>query len=134
MRTADPRTWMLTEAVGLLDAAEQLHRQFFRIGSTVERPCWEPPVDMIGNEESLGIWVALPGVPPDHFHVAIEHTTLVVQGERTLAATFARGAIMRMEIPYGRFERRIVLPGDGYQLVDVQLEHGCLRLLLERTP
>ncbi|MDO8286592.1 MAG: Hsp20/alpha crystallin family protein [Rhodoferax sp.] len=134
MQGADPRTWMLLEAVGLLESAERLQRQFFGIGSSIASPCWEPPVDMIGNDEVLGIWVALPGVPPDRFQVAVENTTLIVRGERALAASLVRGAILRLEIPYGRFERRIDLPVDGYQLIDAQLEHGCLRLLLERTP
>jgi len=134
MQGADLRTWMLIEAVGMLESAERLQRQFFRIGSSVEAPSWEPPVDMIGDDEVLGIWVALPGVPPDRYQVAVEQTTLIVQGERALASALIRGAILRLEIPYGRFERRIVLPGDGYRVVDSQLEHGCLRLLLERTP
>lgn len=134
MQGADPRTWMLTEAVGLLESAERLQRQFFRIGSSIDKPCWEPPVDMFGNDDVLGVWVALPGVPPDRFQVAVEHTMLIVQGERTLMASATRGAILRLEIPYGHFERRIRLPGDGYRMVDAQLEHGCLRLLLERIP
>ncbi len=134
MQGADPRTWMLTEAIEMLESAERLQRQFFRIGSSIERPCWVPPVDMMGNDDVLGVWVALPGVPPDRLEVAIEQTTLIVHGERNLSASLARGAILRLEIPYGRFERRIDLPGDGYRLVDVHLEHGCLRLLLERTP
>jgi HSP20 family molecular chaperone IbpA len=133
MQVADPRTWMLTEAVGLLDAAERLQRQFYCIGSSVERPCWELPVDMIGSDEVLGVWVVLPSVSPDRFYVAVDHTTLFVQGERRLFAARTRGAILRLDIPYGRFERRICLPNDTYRLVDVQLENGCLRLILERT-
>lgn len=134
MQGADPRTWMLAEAVGLLESAERLQRQFFRIGSSIDTPSWEPPIDMIGNDDVLGVWVALPGVPPDRFQVAVERAMLIVQGERALVASVTHGAILRLEIPYGHFERRIRLPADGYRMVDAQLEHGCLRLLLERIP
>lgn len=133
MQSADPRTWMLIEAVEMLESAERMQRQFFRIGSSITTPIWEPPVDVIDHDDVLRVWVALPGVPPDRYQVAVEQTTLIVQGERTLASALVRGAILQMEIPYGRFERRIGLPGNGYSVVDAQLEHGCLRLQLERT-
>ncbi len=134
MQGVDPRTWMLIEAVGMIESAERLQRQFFHIGSSIAKPSWEPPVDIVGHQDELRIWVALPGVPPDRFQVAVEHSTLIVEGERTLAAALVRDAILRLEIPYGRFERRVGLPGDGFCVVDAQMEHGCLRLLLERTP
>jgi HSP20 family molecular chaperone IbpA len=40
--------------------------------------------------------------------------------------------IYRLEIPYGRFERRIPLPTGRYQLADRRLENGCLVLALRR--
>jgi HSP20 family molecular chaperone IbpA len=44
-----------------------------------------------------------------------------------------QGAIIyRLEIPYGRFERRIALPAGQYELVDRRLEQGCLTLGLRR--
>jgi HSP20 family protein len=44
---------------------------------------------------------------------------------------FSSGAaIHRLEIPYGRFERRIPLPPGNYRLHEQFLEDGCLVLVL----
>jgi HSP20 family protein len=56
----------------------------------------------------------------------------VVRGERSFGASLGPGAILRLEIPYGRFERRIRLPFGSFQLTEILLENGCLKLTLER--
>ncbi len=132
MRIQNPMAWMLAEAVEQLQFADRLQRQFFRISEAGEGPCWEPPVDVYGDEAELGILVALPGVAPDRCEVALEPMAVVVRGERGFDTHLGRGAILQMEIPYGRFERRIGLPEGVYQMADMQLENGCLRLRLER--
>lgn len=132
MQRRDPRAWMLAEAVELLQTADRLQRQFFQIGQVGESPCWEPPVDMYENGRVLGLLIALPGVAPDQFEVTLEQQAIVVRGERSFGSSFGPGAILRLEIPYGRFERRIGLPKGEYRLVEMQLENGCLRLHLEQ--
>jgi HSP20 family molecular chaperone IbpA len=57
---------------------------------------------------------------------------VVVRGERAFPAAYQRAIIYRLEIPYGRFERRIALPAGRYQLIDRRLENGCLTLDLRR--
>lgn len=125
---------MLAEAVDLLDDAERLQRQFFRIAPARGKPCWEPPVDVIDNGTNLSLLVALPGVPPDQFEVQVEGQAIVVRGNRSIGASVGSGAIVRLEIPYGRFERRIVLAPGNYKLTDMQLENGLLRIHLEPLP
>jgi HSP20 family protein len=71
-------------------------------------------------------------VAPERFQVSLEPQAIVVRGERSFGASLGKGAILRMEIPYGRFERRIGLPDVGYQIADMQFENGCLRLHLEQ--
>jgi hypothetical protein len=44
----------------------------------------------------------------------------------------AGAALKRLEIPYGRFERRIELPPGHYEIEQRDLEYGCLRLILRR--
>ena len=134
MRNLDTRAWMLAEAVDLLDDAERLQRQFFRIAPSSGSPCWEPPVDVINNGTCLTLVVALPGVPPDQFEVRVDDKAIVVRGERSIGASVGTGTIVRPEIPYGRFERRIVLSPGRYKLMDMHLENGCLRINLEALP
>jgi HSP20 family molecular chaperone IbpA len=123
---------MLAEAVELLQTADRLQRQFFQIGQPGESPNWEPPVDMYVNDRELGLLIALPGVAPERFEVTLEQQAIVVRGERSFGANVGPGAILRMEIPYGRFERRILLPYGGFRLNEMLLENGCLKLTLER--
>ena len=133
MRHRDSRDWMLAEAVNMIYSADQLQRQFFQIGHVDNAPCWQPPVDMYVNEHGLGLLIALPGVAPERLVVTLESQSIVVRGERSFGTSLGTGAILRMEIPYGRFERRIGLPDATYRFADMQFEHGCLRLHLEQA-
>ncbi|MGA8513763.1 MAG: Hsp20/alpha crystallin family protein [Burkholderiaceae bacterium] len=133
MRSHDLMAGMLTHAVDMLEQADRLQRQFFWIGQTSDVPCWEPPVDVYGNNDELGVLVALPGVAPNSYAVTLDGALIVVRGERSLETNWGAGAILRLEIPYGHFERRINLPYDDFRMVNMQLVNGCLKLYLERT-
>lgn len=117
----------------MLQIAERLGRHHFQVGQAREALCWEPLVDMHQRDEGLIIWVALPGVAPNRFDVNLEASALVLRGERALSVDFSVGDIFQLEIPYGRFERRVPLPQGEYRMDDRQLEHGCLRLRLVRV-
>ena len=132
MRSRDPRSWMWAEALELLQDAERLQRQFFRIGVLQGAPCWEPPVDLYEHGNELMLLVALPGVTPQQLQVVLTPTQIIVRGERSLPTNSRRAAIHRLEIPYGRFERRIALPAGEFELIDQGLELGCLVLQLRR--
>jgi len=134
MRPADAHAWMLSQAIELLHGANRLHRQFFQLGRSGDLPHWEPPVDMYGNEQALCLLISLPGVTPERLDVRLEQQMLVVCGERSLAAEYGAGTILQLEIPYGRFERRVLLPHAGYRVADMLLHNGCLRLTLELLP
>lgn len=132
MRSRDHRSWMWAEALDLLQSAERLQRQFFQLGAAQGAPTWEPPVDLYETGNELWILVALPGVTTDQLEVIIDGATIVVRGERPLPLG-ARGAtILRLEIPYGRFQRRIALPAGQLQILERKLENGCLVLCLQR--
>ena len=131
MTYRDPRFWVWTEAVELLRGAEKLERRFFQLGAA-EAPCWEPSVDLYEAGDQLTLCVALPGVAADELEVSLESGTVVVRGERAFPVAYQGAIIYRLEIPYGRFERRIALPAGQYELVDRRLEQGCLTLDLRR--
>jgi HSP20 family molecular chaperone IbpA len=124
----DPAAVMWAHACEMLAEAERLQREFFRIGSG-RRPAWEPPVDVYETERDFLVCVALPGVKPGDIEIALDGPLLVIAGERVLPAGSA--LIHRLEIPHGRFERRIVLPA-SVRLVTRELEDGCLVLTLRK--
>ena len=128
----DPRARMWAEACELLDQAERLQRQFFRPAAGAVRPAWEPPVDIFETEDDLWICVALPGVEPDDVRIVVQDRTLVVTGERPLPPECRAGMIHRVEIPHGRFERRIALQAGRFELRRRELSNGCLTLTLRK--
>src|ERR1700687_1742065 len=124
----DPKNQMWAEACTLLRSAERLDRKFFepsREGACAAR--WEPPVDVFETERQLWIIAALPGVAPEAVCVEIEGQTLLIAGTRPLPSPGRNANIVRLEIPYGRFERRIPL-SPRLRLSERELLHGCLVL------
>ena len=125
---SDAKNQMWAEACALIKQAEQLHRQFFEPSCEGARTArWEPPVDMFETERQLWIIAALPGVAPEAVCVEIEGPTLTIAGIRPLPFKGRNANIVRLEIPYGRFERRIAL-SPRLRLAERELSNGCLVL------
>jgi len=116
----------------MLERAERLQRQFFQPGAVARAmPSWEPPADVFESEQEIDVLVALPGVARERIEVRLSPGLLVVVGERDMPRS--QGAtIRRLEIPYGRFERRIALPGLRLELVRQTLRRGCVQLRLRK--
>ncbi|HMO44497.1 MAG TPA: Hsp20/alpha crystallin family protein [Rubrivivax sp.] len=129
----DPAAWMWRQACELIDQAERLQRQFFRLG-TPERAqaTWEPPVDVFENEREIVMVVAMPGVAVERVQVLSEAGTLVVRGVRPLPFIDSRQRVRQLEIPYGAFERRIALPPGRLKLDPPESIQGCLVLRLQK--
>jgi HSP20 family molecular chaperone IbpA len=128
----DPKHQMWAEACALIKQAEQLQRQFFepsREGARTAR--WEPPVDLFETERQVWIIAALPGVAPEAVRVEIEGPTLIIAGIRPLPCKGRDANIVRLEIPYGRFERRITL-SPRLRLAERELLNGCLVLTFSK--
>ena len=134
MSAADPRNWMWAEACAMIERAEQLHRRFFQPGlAPAAGVNWEPPIDVYESEQELTIVAALPGVESQAIEIAVERGVLRVAGVRQLPACVQGAAIHRLEIPHGRFERRLRLPDQGWQLGRSVLVNGCLVLTLTHS-
>ncbi len=134
MATRDDWDWMWADACALLDRAEGLQRQFFQPRPGRRQPAWEPPVDVFESCQTLWLVVALPGVTAERLDLLIDGSTLIVTGERTLPALARQAEIRRLEIPAGRFERRIVLPAGHFELCERSLADGCLSIGLRKLP
>lgn len=135
MAPRDASQWMWAEACEMLDRAERLQRQFFRPGQVARQgPTWEPPIDIFETEREIGIFVALPGVEPQLIEVSVDGNTLRVAGSRQLPSFADSFAIHRLEIPHGRFERRIRLQSGRLELERREARNGCLLLVFSKHP
>ena len=138
----DPALWMWSEACALLERVDRLQRQTFRpsgVGhgraGTRPAPAWEPPVDLFETASEFRIIVALPGVRPDQVKLVLDDGALLVIGERSLVGADGHARVHRLELPYGRFERRIDLPSHAgpLRLERHDLQDGCLQIHLRKS-
>lgn len=132
MRSHDQSLWVWAEALDLLQAGEQLQRRFFTLAGLQSVTCWVPAVDVYDEGDELKVVVALPGVDSGHLEVLVDDEELAVRGERPMPSTSQHAAIHRLEIPYGRFERRIELPARDLRVHEQFLENGCLVVVLRQ--
>ena len=134
MSSRNPTSWMWAQACELLEQAEQMHRQFFRLTTSERtRAVWEPPVDVFEDEREIIVVVALPGVAAEHIEITLESTTLVVRADSRVPFSGSRRAVRRLEIPYGYFERRIQLPEVRLEAGTREFIDGCLILRLRKA-
>ena len=133
-RRPDPNDWMWAQACQMMEEAGRMHRAFFRLAASERtQAAWEPPVDVLEDEHELVIVVAMPGVDPRRINVSSYPGVLVVSAERAPALGSSRHAVRQLEIPYGKFERRIPLPAGLLELVSNEMTDGCLVLRLRKA-
>jgi HSP20 family protein len=134
MSSRNPTSWMWAQACDLLDEAERMHRQFFRLtASERTQAVWEPPVDVFEDEREIIVIVALPGVPDERVEITLESGMLVIRADRHIPFAGSRRAVRRLEIPYGYFERRIQLPDMRFEASTREFSDGCLMLRLRKV-
>jgi HSP20 family molecular chaperone IbpA len=134
MSSRNVTSWMWAEACDLLDQAERMHRQFFRLAASERATAiWEPPVDVFEDEREIVIVIALPGVPADRVEITTDAGMLTVRAERRIPFAGARGAVRQLEIPYGYFERRIQLSNVALESGTREFSDGCLILRLSKA-
>lgn len=131
MANGDPRNWMFSEAFEMLARADRMHRQFIRPARAAV--AWEPPVDVLETERAVIVLIALPGVDPARVEAVIEGAELIVSGARVYPKEMGVAAIHRLELPQGRFERRLRLPAGRYANIERTAANGCLQITLTKA-
>jgi HSP20 family protein len=128
------RDWMWSEACDMIARAERLHRELFRPAVAPSRQlAWEPPVDILETDHEVLVLVALPGVDLDQAQAVIEDDHLMIAGTRMLPPQLQTATIHRLELPQGRFYRRVRLPAGRYSGVRRQVAAGCLVVSLQKA-
>ena len=135
MNSRDLSKLMWGEALSLLEQADRLHRQFCR-PAAAQVPAWEPPVDMIETADTVAVHVALPGAVADSVLIEMEQGAVTVSARRGFPLDSSERQVARvhaLEIPYGRFQRRIRLPWQALTLTNRKLQDGCLTLTFSKN-
>jgi HSP20 family protein len=121
---------MWGDALHLLERAERLQKAFSRPSDSEQS--WEPPIDVVETSEALFVHVALPGVGGEAIVVGLESDALTVSAVRGFPVTSRGARLHRVEIPYGRFFRRIPLPVSRLEPAGRSFIDGCLTLAFRK--
>lgn len=131
MRSRRAESWMWAEACALVDEAERLHRRFYQLlGPARAEPVWEPPANVFAGQREIWVTVALPGVEPQSMIVRLAPAGLAIEAKVAPPVPSERMRVLRLELPYGRLQKRIDLPAGEYVLAEQRFEHGVLHLRL----
>jgi HSP20 family protein len=133
MQVRHPTRWMWDESLAALERAHRLQSQFCQLGETGSgSPNWEPPVDVFETPAQVAVMIALPGVAAEHLSIELDGAAIVVHATRGLSPQWRHGQIHRLELPYGKFERRIELPLRPLALGQRTYRDGCVLLVFDK--
>lgn len=95
---------------------------------------WEPPLDIYETGHTIVIIAELPGVKKDQVNVTVEQNILTIEGEREKRVPSRTVHVHQMEIPYGRFARRIQLPATAdVENIQAKFREGYLKIEVPRS-
>jgi HSP20 family protein len=92
-----------------------------------------PKVDIIENENSFEIQVAVPGMDKEDFKIDLKDNHLVISGERKFTKKSDEKHFRSIETQYGAFRREFVLPEnvDG-EKIEAKYQNGILELVVPK--
>lgn len=134
----DPLMWR--QASDLLEHAERIQRCFLQAAlgglqaSISHTARWSPAINVVETDRDLWVIFALAGVAARQMEVRLEAGELIVSGHRPLPDCFSNGDLKVLEIPFGRFERRLQLSRDvSLSVGEVRQHEGLLFIQLRKT-
>lgn len=92
---------------------------------------WQVPTDVFHSENSLVIRMDLPDVDPDDVEVAVQESTLLINGSRRFPYDAEKIRFVRRGTFYGDFTQRVNL-GKGLDLenINARYDNGVLELTI----
>lgn len=92
-----------------------------------------PKVDIIEDEKSFEIQVAVPGMNKEDFKIDLKENRLVISGERKFTKKTDEKYFRSIETRYGAFRREFVLPDnvDG-EKIEARYNDGILGLVIPK--
>jgi HSP20 family protein len=99
--------------------------------STWPAGAWQVPTDVFHNDNSLIIRMDLPDVNPDDVEVAVQESTLLINGSRKFPYDSEKVRFVRRGTFYGDFTQRVNL-GKGLDLenINARYDNGVLELTI----
>ena len=102
----------------------------------MDQSSWTPNTDVYETPEFLIVKMELAGIRKDDVEITMQDRLLIVRGYRQDNCPHRRGrcSFRQMEIDYGYFERRILMPSlVDAGLAQAQFSNGILHIELPKT-
>lgn len=123
--------WIWQRARDLFQHAERVHRNF--VQTSLGQTASVPQVNVVETDDAVWVVCALPGVDEDQVDLRLEGNHLVISGRRPPLECCIQGEIRVLEMPFGRFERRVALPLElSFSLVESRQEKGLIFVHLRK--
>ncbi len=92
---------------------------------------WSPDVDIFHDSDAFILTMDLPGVNKKDIGIHLEADVLTVKGNRKLDRERRENEYLRIEAPYGSFERSFYVPATvDAGRIEAKLENGVLQVIL----
>ena len=106
------------------------------LSSPMGQSCWTPNTDVYETPQHLIVKMELAGIRKDDVEITMQDRLLIVRGYRKDNCPHRQGrcSFRQMEIDYGYFERRILMPSlvDAGQ-AEAHFHNGILHIELPKT-
>lgn len=132
MSPSEPWSWAWFGPRETTSRVHEAHRHFRSFHSTTFGN-WEPSVDVYETDSDVIVYVALPGIDPSAVTARLDAGDVMISGRRTVPPELRGASIHRMELPQGRFDRRVELPPGAYEEISRSASHGCVVLTVRRS-
>lgn len=95
---------------------------------------WAPRLDVYEKDGHLTIKAELPGIKKEDIQIFLDDGDLVIDGERKGESEVKEESYYRMERSYGRFYRRLPLPGEvKAEQIQATYKDGVLEVQIPQT-
>jgi HSP20 family protein len=115
---------------------QHLHDSLAYLGlpALASHSAWTPNTDVYETPEGLVVKMEIAGIEKEDLEITLNDRLLLVRGHRKDPCRQRRCLFRQMEIDYGPFERRIVIPRsvDGGR-VRAQFQNGFLQIELPKS-
>jgi HSP20 family protein len=115
---------------------QHLHDSLAYLGlpALASHSAWTPNTDVYETPDGLVVKLEIAGIEKDDLEITLNDRLLLVRGHRKDPCREKRCSFRQMEIDYGAFERRIVIPRsvDGSR-VRALFQNGFLHIELPKS-
>ncbi|HUI07573.1 MAG TPA: Hsp20/alpha crystallin family protein [Verrucomicrobiae bacterium] len=116
---------------------QHLHESlaYLSLPALASHSAWTPNTDVYETPDALVVKMEIAGIDKNDLEITLNDRLLLVRGHRKDPCRQKRCSFRQMEIDYGYFERRIVIPRsvDGSR-VRAQFQNGFLHIELPKSP